>query len=245
MKRLKRKKLKHTTWVIIPARGGSKGLKNKNIKNFLGIPLIYHSINFAKKLKNIDKIFVSTDSKKIRKIAQKKNVFIPFLRGKKASGDFAMEEDILEDIKKKLLIKKINLPDSILWLRPTHPFRDVKVFQKALKLHQRLKKSVLITTPAEARIFIKKSKYLIPINNLFLKKSMVRRQEVKLAYKIFHGEFFIFPKKYNKKFLGSNLLSMPLPSQCSLDIDTIEDIKNGEAMFSVNSKKIRKYVHLS
>ena len=55
------------TWAIIPARSGSKGIKNKNIIPFIDIPLLAHSINFAKKLKFIDKIILSTDSKKYQK----------------------------------------------------------------------------------------------------------------------------------------------------------------------------------
>ena len=59
---------KKILWAIIPARSGSVGLKNKNITSFLGKPLLAHSINFAKKLKFIDKILLSTDSKKYKKI---------------------------------------------------------------------------------------------------------------------------------------------------------------------------------
>ena len=54
-----------TLWAIVPARSGSKGLKNKNINKFLGKPLLAHSINFAKKLKFVDKILLSGNSLKI------------------------------------------------------------------------------------------------------------------------------------------------------------------------------------
>ena len=59
-------------FAFIFARGGSKGLKNKNVKLFSGKPLLSHSINFAKKLNFIDKIFVSSENKKILNIAKKK-----------------------------------------------------------------------------------------------------------------------------------------------------------------------------
>ena len=55
---------------LIPARGGSKGIKNKNIINILGKPLISHTIISAKKIKQIDEIYVSTDSPKIKKISE-------------------------------------------------------------------------------------------------------------------------------------------------------------------------------
>ena len=71
---MKKKKL----WVIIPARSGSKGIKNKNIKKFLNVPLLVHSINFAKKLKFVDKIFFSSDSKKYSDLARKNGAYVPF-----------------------------------------------------------------------------------------------------------------------------------------------------------------------
>ena len=71
-------KKKINFWAIIPARSGSKGLKNKNIKPFLGIPLLVHSINFAKKLKFINKIILSTDSNKYKQIGIKNGAEVPF-----------------------------------------------------------------------------------------------------------------------------------------------------------------------
>ena len=67
---------------IIPARGGSKRIKNKNIKNFFGKPLIYYSIKAAIKSNIFDKIIVSTDSKKIASIVKKYGAEVPFLRSK-------------------------------------------------------------------------------------------------------------------------------------------------------------------
>ena len=117
-------------WAIIPARSGSKGLKDKNIKPFLSKPLLVHSINFAKKLKFINKIILSTDSNKYKKIGIKNGAEVPFLRSKKASLSHSMEEDVLEDIRIKTLKINEELPDYILWLRPTCPLRDLKLYNK-------------------------------------------------------------------------------------------------------------------
>ena len=68
---------------IIPARGGSKGIKNKNIINFCGKPLIYWTIKAAQNSKLIDRVIVSTDSKKISAMAEKYNVKKTDLRPKK------------------------------------------------------------------------------------------------------------------------------------------------------------------
>ena len=126
---MRKKKL----WVIIAARSGSKGIKDKNIKKFLKIPLFIHSINFAKKLKFVDKILFSSDSKKYCDIAKKHGAYVPFYRSEKASSDFSMEEDILNDIKYKLKYENLEKPDYILWLRPTTPLRDLSALIKLIK----------------------------------------------------------------------------------------------------------------
>ena len=68
---------------IIPARGGSKRIKNKNLVNFFGKPMINYSLELAINSKIFDKIFVSTDSKKIIQTVKKKKIDISFLRSKK------------------------------------------------------------------------------------------------------------------------------------------------------------------
>ena len=85
------KKLNKKILAIIPARGGSKSIKNKNIINLFGKPLIFHSINVALKSKYISSVIVSTDSKKIKKIAQKYGAEVPFTRPKKYSLDHSRD----------------------------------------------------------------------------------------------------------------------------------------------------------
>lgn len=236
---------KDTLWAIIPARSGSIGLKNKNITSFLGKPLLAHSINFAKKLKFIDKILLSTDSKKYKEIGIKYGAEVPFLRSKKASQSNSMEEDVLEDIKKKLNKNKSKLPDHVLWLRPTCPLRDIENFKAGYKKFKKLKKSVCIVSQTDPRIFVEKNKKLIPLNSIFKKKSMVRRQECKPAYKIFYGEFFKFPKKYNQKFLGNQVFFVEQDDLCNIDIDTKKQINIYQEVIKSNKKKYARFLHTS
>ena len=79
--------------VLIPARLGSKGLKNKNIKNFHGKPLIAHTIIAAKKVKKVNRIIVVTESKKIKKIAEKFGAEVPFLRPKRLATSSSLAID--------------------------------------------------------------------------------------------------------------------------------------------------------
>ena len=80
---------------IIPARKGSKGIKNKNFKNFNGKPLIYWTIKAAKKSKFIDKLIVSTNSKHIRNFALSQKVMCPFLRPENISNSRSKAKDVI------------------------------------------------------------------------------------------------------------------------------------------------------
>ena len=79
---------------IIPARSGSKGIKNKNLTKFLGKPLIKYSINFAKKIKN-NTIIVSTDSKKIKDLSHKDLGINDYIRPENLSRDDTLLENTL------------------------------------------------------------------------------------------------------------------------------------------------------
>lgn len=83
---------------IIPARGGSKRIKGKNIKLFLGKPIIVYSIKAALESKLFDEIMVSTDDNAIAKVAQENGAEIPFIRSAKNSDDNAGTEDVLEEV---------------------------------------------------------------------------------------------------------------------------------------------------
>ena len=90
------------TICIIPARKNSKRIKNKNIINFMGKPMIAHVINLAKKSNLFSRIIVSTDCLKIAKIAKIFGAEVPFLRSKKLSGDHVNSIDVVIDAIKQI-----------------------------------------------------------------------------------------------------------------------------------------------
>ena len=122
-------------YAFIFARGGSKGLKNKNIKLFNGKPLIYYSINLAKKNKKIKKIFVSSDDKKILKISRKYGAEI-ILRPKSLSRDNSLELNAWKHAINYLKEKGENF-DNFISLPCTSPLRNSKDINSAL---QKIKK---------------------------------------------------------------------------------------------------------
>ena len=125
---------------IIPARSGSKSIKDKNITLYKGKPLIYHSIKTALKSKLIDKIIVSTDSKKYKKIIEKYGIKVPFLRPKNISGDFSLDIDVFKHALSWLDKNDSYVPDLVVHLRPTCPIRRIKTLKKAIKIISKSKK---------------------------------------------------------------------------------------------------------
>lgn len=115
---------------IIPARSGSKGLVNKNIKSFLGKPLIYYTIKEALNSNYINRVIVSTDSPKIANISQKYGAEVPFLRPVKyASDNSPVYKSIIYTMDK--LDEKY---DEIILLQPTNPLRTAKMIDESIEL---------------------------------------------------------------------------------------------------------------
>lgn len=119
---------------IIPARSGSKGLPNKNIRELLGKPLIAHSILVAKESKIIDEVFVSTDSAEYAKIAKEYGANIPFLRPEEISGDRSQAYDYIRNALDTYKDKLGEIFDYFIVLQPTSPIRTTEHIKSFLSL---------------------------------------------------------------------------------------------------------------
>lgn len=106
---------------IITARGGSKRIPKKNIKEFCGKPIIAYSIEAALKSGAFDEVMVSTDSEEIADIAKQCGAAVPFLRSEKTSNDFATTADVLEEVILKYEKNGIHF-DFLCCIYPTAPF---------------------------------------------------------------------------------------------------------------------------
>jgi len=118
---------------IIPARGGSKGLPKKNIKEILGMPLIAWTIKQAQNCEYIDKIYVSTDSKEIASVSEEYGVNIPKLRPKHLAEDTSSSVDLVNYIIEDLETEG-EVFDYIVLLEPTSPMRRRGDIGNALEL---------------------------------------------------------------------------------------------------------------
>ena len=210
---------------VIPARSGSKGIRDKNIKKILGKELMGYSIEFAKTL-SLDRIICSTDSEKYAKIARKYGAEVPFLRAGYASVDSAMEEHILHDLYDKFDEHSIEYPDLFVWLRPTFIFRDMNAVKECIR---RLKEgggltACRVVTEAESRLYLGQNGILKPAfddNG----RSMVRRQEVGTRFRVFNTDVFRGkPKNCGPTFLGNNIGYVVADKLCGVDIDDETDL---------------------
>ena len=112
---------------IIPARGGSKGISKKNIKKFLNLPLVTHSINYSKTSKKIINTYVTTDDPEIKKISEESGAQV-IIRPKNISGDTATTESAINHALLNIDVE----PDIIILLQPTSPFRPYGSLDKAI-----------------------------------------------------------------------------------------------------------------
>lgn len=119
---------------IIPARSGSKSIKDKNLALLGGHPLIAYSIALAKMTEGIDKVIVSTDSKEYAEIAEKYGAEVPFLRPKQLSQDSSTDYDFMSHAVKWFDDNSSAVPDFWIHLRPTTPLRDPNIVKEAMSL---------------------------------------------------------------------------------------------------------------
>lgn len=219
---------------IVPARGESLNLKNKNIKLFCGKPLISYTITNALKSKYIDKVIVSTDSKKIAKIALKYGAEVPFYRPKKLSSNRAKIIDAFFFTIKKL--RKSNNIDHFISLAPTSPLTEVKDINRSIELYFKKRAKTLVSVvkndkPIEWNLNKMKNNKVTQFIN---KKLKTNRQENKQLY-IPNGSIYIFNYNYlkrNKKYLNNKAYCYVMPKIKSVDIDDEIDFRFAEHLYS-------------
>lgn len=205
--------------VIIPARGGSKRLKNKNKKILNNIPLIEHTIKFAVKNSISNYILLSTDDRDILEIGLKNKILTPWLRPSFLSNDNSKSISYaiyainwFENLFGKL--------DNIILLQPTSPYRNINTFKKMLNIFM-LKKESIVTVKQN----INKDKDIYTIkNNLLSKVRKFKKGDVNISGNIYINSVKNL-KKYknfvNKKSIGYLIKN---PKEL-IDIDTLTDFK--------------------
>ena len=230
---------------IIPARGNSKSIKNKNIKLLFGKPLIYYSINIAKRSKLIDKIIVSSDSKRIINIAKKYGAEAPFVRPKKLSEDNSKDYGLFLHCLKWLKKNENYVPDLIVHLRPTYPIRSVRIINRAIKFALKKNNYDCIRSVCEPfqnpykMWYLDSKNFLTPLLGSF-KEELYNSPRQKLK-KIYWQNAYLDIVKYdtikNKKSMtGRKIIPLVLSPNSIFDIDDKFSFELVKEIFKKNYK---------
>ena len=219
-----------TILAIVPARGNSKGIKNKNLRKINGLSLVEHAGNILKKISWIDYSIISSDSDKIIKAAKKSNLECIFKRPKNISGDRISDHSVLihalkaaENLKKKKI-------DIILLVQPTSPLRKVVHIKNVIKkiVDQKLDS---VWTVSKADLKFHPLKQLILKKNILShynkkgKKIIARQQLTNTYYR--NGVVYAVTRELilKNKNLISNKSSGYLINTPQISIDTVKDLK--------------------
>ena len=222
---------------LIPARGGSKGIKNKNIQIINGKPLIAYTIEQALK-SNINRVIVASDDENIIKIAKKYGAECPFIRPKKISGSNSHAFEIYKYTINWLKKNENYVPDILCVMLCTTPFRKVSSINSSLK-KLRTKKYDWVFSINEMehhpyRAMVKKKKLIKSFFNIPNKKIWLNRQELPEIYRFNGGIFATFienilkHKEYNIdniKFKKTRVGYEIMTKKEALDIDDPIDLE--------------------
>ena len=227
---------------IVPARAGSKSIKNKNIVELNGKPLIYYTIMAAKKSTLGDNFIVSTDDPKVLKICKELKVKYFYKRPIKLSSDKTTAIELLKYLVKDLEQKKFKFK-NIVYLQPTSPFRNSLILDKAIKTYKKnLNIDSLISIsevesyhPARMKFMDKKN---MLIDNYYTeKKEGSNKQKLKKMY-IRNGAIYIFKKKNITAgtIKGKKSYGFLMSRDQSINIDSINDLNYAKFLINQNLK---------
>lgn len=227
---------------IIPARGGSKRIPKKNIKKFLGKPLIAYSIETALESSLFTKVVVSTDDETIADIARKYGAEVPFMRSAKLSDNFTSSGEVIIDAIKKLQEMGEKF-DYVCTIYATAPLLQKKYLLQGL---ERLKNSdAHMTFSATSMPFPIQRTFKITNNGrckMFTPEYFTSRsQDLEEAYQD-AGQFYWenLSKPTTDIPFGADSIPIILPRHLVQDIDTLEDWQRAELMYQViKLKKLR------
>ena len=209
---------------VIPARSGSKRIKNKNLKHFKGKPLIQWTIEAALNSKYIDKVIVSTDSREIADVSKRLGAIIPYLRPK----NFALDNSPTIDLVLDFLEKDKSITQFLL-LQPTSPLRTSDDIDHVIELKRKKNVNSVVSVckfnvPINILFEIKKNGRLTPFDN-----KSIRYPNYKL-----NGALYLADVEQlinEKTFINEKTIPYIMPLKRSVDIDTMIDWYNAESLY--------------
>ena len=232
--------MKDKVIAIITARGGSKRIPKKNIKEFYGKPILAYSIEAALESKVFDEVMVSTDDNEIASIAKTYGAKVPFMRSNRTSDDYATTVEVLLEVLEEYKKRGCTF-DKMCCIYPTAPFVTGEKLRNAMKLLDNpeidsVMPVIPFSFPPMRGMYIKEGK-LTYCNPDYV---TVRSQDIETMY---HdcGQFYcakveIFMREH--RLVTDKTAAFVLPEREVQDIDTMEDWKLAELKYKLFKEDI-------
>lgn len=211
---------------IIPARAGSKRIPNKNIRDFLGKPLIAHTVEQALSVSFIDRVIVDTDSEEIAKIAKKYGAEVPFLRPAELAQDNSQVVDSITHTLNRLKQDESYEPTHVIILQTTSPLREIRDIELCWKMMQNTDATTVLTVcPTHPRLY-----HLTDENDIVLVNGSETQSTNMQAWKpgyLLNGCFVYIIKTHalleEHRVITKKTKAMVCDKWRSIDLDTPEE----------------------
>ncbi len=224
--------------ILIPARGGSKGVPKKNVRQIGGKPLIVHTIEAALQANISARVMVTTDDEEIALIAKNAGADVPFMRPFHLAEDNTTTLAVVEYVLERLEKEESYIPDFIILLQPTSPFRNSVDIEKSMQIMlDQDCDSVISVTEVKEHPFI-----MYDVNErgrlqqyTHNPQQLTRRQDFPPVYKV-NGAIYIVKKQIWDKYKSFNHVPVIYPyimsTESSIDIDDEIDWNLAQLLYS-------------
>ena len=215
------------TLFLIPARGGSKGIPHKNIKELNGKPLIYYSIEVARALADDRDICVSTDDPEIIACTEKTGLHVPFVRPAHLADDTASTNDVIVHALEFYASERKTVYDNIVLLQPTSPLRTAAQVREALALYRHEIDMVVSVRENRSSVVLFRENDQGFLEHAFDVSRGVRRQDAAELYEYNGAIYVINAASLLEKGMGGfrRIVKYVMPEASSPDIDSLLDWK--------------------
>lgn len=225
---------------IIPARGGSKRIPRKNIKDFCGKPIIAYSIETAIKSGLFDKVIVSTDDEEIAEVARNYGAETPFMRPKELADDYSTTTDVIQHAISRFIDAGLKI-NNVCCIYATAPLiKPSSLIQGYQNLHIKdcnmSFSAARYNSPIQRAFRIQNDQKIIPVTPEFMLK---RSQDLEESYHDV-GQFYWAKSEFfncNYSFFSDNCIPVILSSNEVQDIDTLEDWELAQLKYRLQNNK--------
>lgn len=223
---------------LIPARKGSKGIKDKNIKLLNGKPLMAYSIEIANKTEYINKIILTTDSEEYARIGREYGADTPFIRPSNISDDLSLDIEFMNHYLNFCKENNLEIPDAILHLRPTFPCRKLEQLNNFIKNfldnweNYDSSRSVILSSKSPYKMYQIFDDYLVPLYEEVngMKEPYNQPRQVLPKIYLHNGCYDIIKTQclLENSMSGNRILPYVMEENDNIDIDDMKDLERAK-----------------